>query len=71
MSHWLFLIPVSLLMGLVGLGAFFWAVRNNQFDDSEGDARRVLATDYPAEEKGQQDDNMASQSENRDPAGRL
>lgn len=71
MSHWLFLMPVSLLMGFVALAAFFWAVRNHQFDDPEGDARRILTTDYPSEVEGHHDDDMASQSENRDPAGRL
>jgi cbb3-type cytochrome oxidase maturation protein len=37
-----FLIPVALLMGLGGLGAFFWAMRDGQFDDMEGAANRVL-----------------------------
>ncbi len=36
------LIPLSILMGLVGLCAFFWALRSGQFDDPEGDAWRVL-----------------------------
>lgn len=36
------LIPLSIGMGLVGLGAFLWALRNGQFDDPEGDARRIL-----------------------------
>jgi cbb3-type cytochrome oxidase maturation protein len=37
-----FLIPVALLMGLGGLAAFFWAMRDGQFDDMEGAANRVL-----------------------------
>ncbi|MDV7270304.1 cbb3-type cytochrome oxidase assembly protein CcoS [Thioclava sp. A2] len=40
------LIPVSLLLGGVGLVAFFWAVRNRQFDDPKGDASRILSSDY-------------------------
>lgn len=36
------LIPVSICMGLVGLGAFCWALRSGQFDDPEGAAWRVL-----------------------------
>jgi len=40
------LIPVSLFMGLIGLGAFFWMLRRGQFDDPEGDARRILREDY-------------------------
>lgn len=40
------LIPVSLLMGGLGLLAFFWALKRGQFDDPQGDARRILTTDY-------------------------
>ena len=45
MSGLAILIPVALLMGLCGLGFFFWAMRNNQFDDLEGAAHRVLIED--------------------------
>lgn len=40
------LIPVSLLLGGLGLAAFFWALRDRQFDDPEGDSRRILTGDY-------------------------
>ncbi len=36
------LIPIALLMGLIGLVAFFWALRNGQFDDFDGAAARIL-----------------------------
>ncbi|MBS0564069.1 MAG: cbb3-type cytochrome oxidase assembly protein CcoS [Proteobacteria bacterium] len=36
------LIPVSLLLGGLGLAAFLWALRSRQYDDPEGDARRIL-----------------------------
>lgn len=36
------LIPIALGLGLLGLGAFFWALRDGQFDDSEGAALRIL-----------------------------
>jgi cbb3-type cytochrome oxidase maturation protein len=42
MSGLAILIPVALLMGLCGLGFFFWAIRNDQFDDLDGAAQRVL-----------------------------
>jgi cbb3-type cytochrome oxidase maturation protein len=38
----LFLIPVALGLGLLGLSAFFWALRNGQFDDPDGAAARIL-----------------------------
>ena len=40
------LIPVSLILGGVGLVAFIWTVRSNQYDDPEGDARRILNDDW-------------------------
>ena len=36
------LIPISLGLGLVGLLAFLWALKNNQYEDLEGDQMRVL-----------------------------
>ena len=36
------LIPVSLCMGAIGLGAFFWSLRSGQFEDPDGDAQRIL-----------------------------
>ncbi len=40
------LIPVSLFLGGIGLVAFLWAMKTRQFDDPEGDANRILTTDY-------------------------
>ena len=42
MNILLTLIPIALSLGLVGLVAFFWAMRNGQFDDLDGAAHRVL-----------------------------
>lgn len=41
-----FLIPIALFLGALGLAAFFWALRNRQFDDPEGDSRRILTDDW-------------------------
>ncbi len=40
------LIPVSLLLGGIGLLAFFWAMRTRQFDDPQGDASRILTKEW-------------------------
>jgi cbb3-type cytochrome oxidase maturation protein len=40
------LIPVSLLLGGIGLVAFFWAMKTKQFDDPEGDAQRILTKEW-------------------------
>jgi cbb3-type cytochrome oxidase maturation protein len=36
------LAPASLLLALMGLGAFWWSVRSGQYDDPAGDAARIL-----------------------------
>lgn len=45
MNGILFLLPIALLLGTLGLAAFFWALRNNQFDDPDGAAARILIDD--------------------------
>ncbi|QIE56022.1 cbb3-type cytochrome oxidase assembly protein CcoS [Pikeienuella piscinae] len=42
------LIPVTLVMGVVGLGAFFWSLRSGQYEDLEGDGARILFEDAEA-----------------------
>ncbi|HAD32386.1 MAG TPA: cbb3-type cytochrome oxidase assembly protein CcoS [Methylophaga sp.] len=39
------LLPGMLLLGLVGVAVFFWAVRSGQYDDMDGAANRVLMDD--------------------------
>ncbi|WP_134725716.1 cbb3-type cytochrome oxidase assembly protein CcoS [Paracoccus luteus] len=41
-----FLIPVSLGLGGLGLAAFLWALRHRQYDDPKGDAERILSTEW-------------------------
>lgn len=36
------LIPAALLMGLLGLAAFLWAMHSGQYDDLDGAAQRIL-----------------------------
>ncbi len=45
MSNLLLLIPVALLLGLLGLAAFLWALKSGQFDDLDGAAHRILFED--------------------------
>jgi cbb3-type cytochrome oxidase maturation protein len=40
-----FLIPIALGMGLLGLAAFFWSMKDGQYDDMEGAANRILIDD--------------------------
>ena len=39
------LIPIALGMGLMGLVAFFWALKGGQFEDLDGAANRILIDD--------------------------
>lgn len=45
MTILLLLIPAALAIGGAGLAAFFWALRNGQFEDPEGNAARILIED--------------------------
>ncbi|AJE48894.1 cbb3-type cytochrome oxidase assembly protein CcoS [Celeribacter indicus] len=46
MNVLVYLIPISVFLGGLGLAAFFWSIRSRQYDDPEGDANRILTGDY-------------------------
>ncbi|MHA1598278.1 MAG: cbb3-type cytochrome oxidase assembly protein CcoS [Alphaproteobacteria bacterium] len=41
----IYLIPIALLLGLIGLAAFLWSLKSGQFDDMDGAANRILFDD--------------------------
>ena len=41
-----YLIPVSLGLGALGLAAFVWALRNRQYEDPKGDSQRILSDEW-------------------------
>jgi cbb3-type cytochrome oxidase maturation protein len=45
MTVLLFLIPIALCMGGLGLAAFLWALKSGQYDDMDGAAQRILFDD--------------------------
>jgi cbb3-type cytochrome oxidase maturation protein len=45
MTILLYLIPVALFLGGLGLAAFLWALRSGQYEDLEGAANRILFED--------------------------
>ncbi len=45
MTGLVFLIPIALGMGGLGLLAFFWTMRSGQYDDMDGAANRILIDD--------------------------
>jgi cbb3-type cytochrome oxidase maturation protein len=45
MNIMIVLIPGALCLGALGLAAFFWSLKSGQYEDLEGDARRILLDD--------------------------
>lgn len=45
MAIFLVLIPLAFLLGIIGLGAFMWALRDDQFDDLDRHAAEILRDD--------------------------
>ena len=45
MNALIYLIPVSFALGLIALWAFFWTLKNAQYEDPDGDSFRVLDED--------------------------
>jgi cbb3-type cytochrome oxidase maturation protein len=45
-----FLVPLAVALGAVGLMAFLWSLKNGQYDDLDGAAwRAIVDDDEPAE----------------------
>lgn len=51
MTALVYLIPIALILGLLGLAAFLWSLKSGQFDDLDGAAERILYDD----DEGQDD----------------
>jgi len=60
------LVPVSLLIVVVALWAFVWSVRNDQYDDLDKEAYRILF-----DEDGEIHDSLSSQSDESKSAQRI
>jgi cbb3-type cytochrome oxidase maturation protein len=45
MNVLVYLVPMALALGLIGLMAFVWSLKNGQYDDIEGSALRMLSDD--------------------------
>jgi len=47
MNNLLFIIPIALFLGGLGLAAFLWSLKTGQYDDLEGAAWRALEDEDP------------------------
>lgn len=45
----LYLVPLAIGLGALGLAAFLWSLRSGQYDDLDGAAWRAIADDEPPE----------------------
>lgn len=41
----LYLVPIALCLGTIGLAAFIWSLNSGQYDDLDGAAERILFDD--------------------------
>lgn len=57
-----FLIPLSVLILVVAVGIFFWAVNDGQYDDLEGEAERILFEESELDNASMQQDDTDSVS---------
>lgn len=53
MNGLVFLIPVALGLGLLGLGGFLWTLKDHQYEDLDGAALRILMDEDDDNETGQ------------------
>jgi cbb3-type cytochrome oxidase maturation protein len=57
------LLPIALVIVIIIIGVFFWAVKSDQFDDLEGPAHRILMDDDASDNKKTHSDSPAVTSE--------
>lgn len=62
MDGLLYLIPIALFLGLLGLAGFLWAMRNGQFEDLDGAAERIL---FDEDEEPRPDEGSRSTGQRR------
>jgi cbb3-type cytochrome oxidase maturation protein len=45
MNIFMMLAPMSVFLGLIGVGAFWWTLNHGQYEDPAGDSARILLDD--------------------------
>jgi cbb3-type cytochrome oxidase maturation protein len=51
MNVLVYLVPIALGLGLLGLAAFLWALKSGQFDDLDGASWRAINDDDLPEDR--------------------
>lgn len=65
MSVLVWLVPIALLMGAIGLAAFFWSLRSGQYEDLSGAAERILLAEDDHPISSTQDTELAAKKDAR------
>jgi len=60
------LIPVAIILTIIIVGVFIWAIRHGQFDDLEGPAHRILIDDDQPDSNSKKMENNKSQMKSSD-----
>ena len=60
------LLPGMLLLGIIGVAIFFWAVRSGQYDDMDGAANRILMDDAPVKANSDDKNSQSNNTEEND-----
>lgn len=50
-----FLLPASIILAIIGLSGFLWAVRKGQYDELDTPSLRMLLDDRPLKKKEDSD----------------
>ncbi|MBP0581142.1 cbb3-type cytochrome oxidase assembly protein CcoS [Labrys sp. LIt4] len=45
MNSLVFLVPIALILGAAALGAFFWSMSSDQYEDLDGAGERIIFQD--------------------------
>lgn len=48
----IYLMPIALVLGLLGLGAFLWSLKTGQYNDLDGAAWRAVMDDETPVDRG-------------------
>ncbi len=59
MNVLIYLIPIALFLGGLGLGAFLWSLKSGQYEDLDGAAERILNDDEFTDFEEAEDDREA------------
>ena len=59
------LIPIALVLVILAIGIFFWAVKSGQFEDLDTEGKRILFdNDRAGKKKNQHDGNQQDRNKN-------